>query len=118
MLYRSLLLLVVLGGCGEQASPQSETRLFATVAAYLPSRISEYYDDGRFETFDVVKLDLRKPTATGEQSLEIAVNPAYFPPDSPFRLPGTCCSFEVDLEDLQASVLGWAALQDMRLESP
>ena len=101
--------------------PQAEryaTLIKAEVTAYEYAAAWDHYDDGSFEAFDSVQFEIAAPVDLAGESLQVLVEPSELPPDSPLRTVGTKCTFEMNLEHLDADQLFWGVLENVRARKP
>jgi hypothetical protein len=102
----------------EPRAEQYTTLIKAEVTAYEYAAAWDHYDDGSFEAFDSVQFEIAAPVDLAGESLQVLVEPSELPPDSPLRTVGTKCTFEMNLEHLDADQLFWGVLENVRARKP
>ena len=102
----------------EPRAEQYTTLIKAEVTAYESAEAWDHYDDGSFEAFDSVQFKIAAPEDLAGDTLRVLVEPLRLPSDSPLRVVGTKCTFEMNLEHLDADQLFWGALENVRARRP
>ena len=118
-----LFLISVVASCNrrpadEPRAEQLATPIKAEVTAYENAAAWDHFDDGSFQAFDSVQFKVVEPKHLAGESLQVLVEPSELPPDSPLRVGGTQCTFELNLSHLDADQLFWGALENVRTQSP
>ena len=118
-----LILVAVVASCNRRPADEPRAEQFATpikaeITAYENAAAWDHYDDGSFEAFDSVQLEIIEPEHLAGESLQVLVESSELPPDSPLRVVGTQCTFELNLAHLDADQLFWGVLENVRPLNP
>ena len=99
--------------CSANAGPTEAQEIKVVVVAYTPAGGWDHHDDGSFEVFDVLSLQVEEPDVLRERSLTVLVEQNALQTDSPLRTAGTRFRAMLDPRLLDATVLFFGALRDV-----